>query len=134
MELRLHDHDPDKAAAKAASLGHMVLAEAADKPHGLRESYIVDPDGYVWVLDRPLAGEAARFPASVGVVALDAEPADIAPPAIGAIDLAAVIHGSDRPADGPAPRRRHRSRSCPCPLRLFPAVSCCGCLMLAWGD
>jgi hypothetical protein len=32
----------------------MVLAEAADKPHGLRESYIVDPDGYVWVPDRPL--------------------------------------------------------------------------------
>ena len=31
-----------------------VLAESADKPHGLRESYIVDPDGYVWVPDRPL--------------------------------------------------------------------------------
>ena len=39
---------------KAASLGYTVLAEAADKPHGLRESYIVDPDGYIWVPDRPL--------------------------------------------------------------------------------
>jgi catechol 2,3-dioxygenase-like lactoylglutathione lyase family enzyme len=54
VELRLHDHDPDAAAAKAQGLGHTVLAAAADKPHGLREAYIADPDGYVWVLDRPL--------------------------------------------------------------------------------
>jgi catechol 2,3-dioxygenase-like lactoylglutathione lyase family enzyme len=55
VELRLHDHDPDRAAASAARMGYAVLAEAADKPHGLRESYVVDPDGYVWVPDRPLA-------------------------------------------------------------------------------
>ena len=55
IELRLHDHDPDRAAATAARLGHTILAEAADKPHGLRESYLVDLDGYVWVPDRPLA-------------------------------------------------------------------------------
>jgi len=54
IELRLHDHDPDGATAAAARLGYTVLAEAADKPHGLRESYLVDPDGYVWVPDRPL--------------------------------------------------------------------------------
>ncbi len=54
IELRLHDHDPDAAAAAAARLGHTVLAAAADKPHGLREAYIADPDGYVWVPDRPL--------------------------------------------------------------------------------
>jgi uncharacterized glyoxalase superfamily protein PhnB len=54
VEIRLHDHDPDGAAAKAGSLGYTVLAAAADKPHGLRESYIADPDGYVWVLDSPL--------------------------------------------------------------------------------
>jgi catechol 2,3-dioxygenase-like lactoylglutathione lyase family enzyme len=54
VELRLHDHDPDRAAANADKLGYTVLAEAADKPHGLRESYIVDPDGYVWVPDKPL--------------------------------------------------------------------------------
>ena len=41
VEIRMHDHDPDAAA---------------DKPHGLREVYIADPDGYVWVLDRPLKG------------------------------------------------------------------------------
>ena len=56
VEIRMHDHDPDGAAATSARLGHTVLAAAADKPHGLREVYIADPDGYVWVLDRPLKG------------------------------------------------------------------------------
>ena len=56
IEIRLHDHDPDAAAIMAERLGYTVLAGAADKPHGLREAYIADPDGYVWVLDRPLAG------------------------------------------------------------------------------
>ena len=56
VEIRMHDHDPDGAAATAARLGHTVLAAAADKPHGLREVYIADPDGYVWVLDKPLKG------------------------------------------------------------------------------
>ena len=46
----------DAAAVTAEGLGYTVLAGAADKPHGLREAYIADPDGYVWVLDRPLAG------------------------------------------------------------------------------
>ena len=55
IELRLHDHDPDAAVAAASRLGYAVLAEAADKPHGLREAYIADPDGYVWVPDSPLA-------------------------------------------------------------------------------
>jgi uncharacterized glyoxalase superfamily protein PhnB len=56
IELRLHDHDPDRAADAATRLGYTVLAAASDKPHGLREAYIADPDGYVWVPDRPLAG------------------------------------------------------------------------------
>ncbi len=33
--------------------GYTVLAGAADKPHGLREAYVVDADGYVWVPDIP---------------------------------------------------------------------------------
>jgi hypothetical protein len=33
-----------------------VLAETQDKPHGLRECYLVDPDGYVWVPGVPCAG------------------------------------------------------------------------------
>lgn len=53
MELRLHGRDPDHAEAAALAAGYEVLASAADKPHGLREAYIVDPDGYVWVPDIP---------------------------------------------------------------------------------
>ena len=51
VELRLHGCDPDKAAAQAQRLGFTVLAPPADKPHGLREAFIVDADGYVWVPD-----------------------------------------------------------------------------------
>jgi len=54
VELRLHGVDPDAAASAAHKLDYTVLATPADKPHGLREAYIVDPDGYVWVPDVPL--------------------------------------------------------------------------------
>lgn len=50
-ELRLHGRNPDEAEAAARRLGFRVLALAADKPHGLREAYLVDADGYVWVPD-----------------------------------------------------------------------------------
>ena len=53
VEIRLHGRDPDAAQAAAVRLGHPVLEPARDKPHGLREVYIVDPDGYVWVADVP---------------------------------------------------------------------------------
>ena len=56
VELRLYGVDPDAAEARAQARGHHVLAAAADKPHGLRESYLVDPDGYVWALGRALTG------------------------------------------------------------------------------
>ena len=52
-ELRLYGRDPDRAeteaAALSATLGGLVLAGAADKPHGVREAFLVDPEGYVWV-------------------------------------------------------------------------------------
>lgn len=48
-ELRLYGVDPDQAAERARARGDAVLAEAADKPHGLRECYLIDSDGYVWV-------------------------------------------------------------------------------------
>jgi len=53
-ELRLHGRDPDDAEAIARKLGYSVLDGTADKPHGLREVYILDPDGYLWVPDVPL--------------------------------------------------------------------------------
>ena len=49
VELRLYGIDPDAAEDRARERGDTVLAEARDKPHGLRECYLVDPDGYVWV-------------------------------------------------------------------------------------
>jgi uncharacterized glyoxalase superfamily protein PhnB len=49
MELRLYHCDPDAAVTRAKTHGYHVLQEAADKPHGLREAYILDPDGYCWV-------------------------------------------------------------------------------------
>ena len=48
-ELRLYGLDPDAAEARARARGDAVLAASADKPHGLRECFLVDPDGYVWV-------------------------------------------------------------------------------------
>ncbi|MBM3519029.1 MAG: glyoxalase [Alphaproteobacteria bacterium] len=53
-ELRLHGRDPDAAVAAAQRLGFTILAPAADKPHGLREAYVRDGDGYLWVPDVPL--------------------------------------------------------------------------------
>jgi hypothetical protein len=52
-ELRLHGRDPDDAESAARRLGCTVLAGATDKPHGLRETYLIDPDGYLWVPDIP---------------------------------------------------------------------------------
>ncbi|MBM4423828.1 MAG: hypothetical protein FJ030_10600 [Chloroflexi bacterium] len=54
IELRLHGCDPDKAEAAARRLGYYIVAPAADKPHGLREAFIADPDGYLWVPDAPI--------------------------------------------------------------------------------
>ncbi len=49
VELRLYGIDPDAAEARARARGDTVFAETRDKPHGLRECYLADPDGYVWV-------------------------------------------------------------------------------------
>jgi hypothetical protein len=49
IELRCYGIDPDQAEARARALGYTVLAGSIDKPHGLRECIILDPDGFVWV-------------------------------------------------------------------------------------
>lgn len=55
IELRLYDTDPDEAAARAeAHEGAHILQEPTDKPHGLREVYILDANGYAWVASRAL--------------------------------------------------------------------------------
>lgn len=53
-ELRLFHTDPDRATEIAQAEGGMILQPPTDKPHGLREAYILDPGGYVWVPSRPL--------------------------------------------------------------------------------
>lgn len=54
VELRVHHCDPDAAEAAARRAGLEVLAASEDKPHGLREAYIRDGDGYIWVPDVPI--------------------------------------------------------------------------------
>ena len=53
VEIRLYHCDPDRAVAAATAHGYHVLAPAADKPHGMREAHILDPDGYCWVPSLP---------------------------------------------------------------------------------
>ncbi|MCR9275236.1 MULTISPECIES: VOC family protein [Mameliella] len=53
-ELRLYDSDPDTAAEKAEANGMLILQPPTDKPHGLREAFLICPDGYAWVPSRPL--------------------------------------------------------------------------------
>jgi uncharacterized glyoxalase superfamily protein PhnB len=55
IELRLHGCDPDAAEAAARRLGFEVLSPAQNKAHGVREAYIRDADGYIWVPDVPIA-------------------------------------------------------------------------------
>jgi len=52
IEIRLYDTDPDGAVARAKALGATVLQEPTDKPHGLREAYILCDNGYAWVPSR----------------------------------------------------------------------------------
>ncbi len=54
-EFRLYNTDPDEAAAKAEAAGGHVLQAPTDKPHGLREVYILCQNGYAWVASRPLS-------------------------------------------------------------------------------
>lgn len=54
LEIRLYDTDPDIAAQKAEDAGGIVLQNPTDKPHGLRECYILCENGYAWVASRPL--------------------------------------------------------------------------------
>ena len=60
IEIRLYDTDPDKAAAKGADAGGVALQEPTDKPHGLRETYILCENGYAWVASRPKVGHSAE--------------------------------------------------------------------------
>ena len=49
IELRLYETDPDDCEKRARECDYVVLRESEDRPHGLRECYLLDPDGYCWV-------------------------------------------------------------------------------------
>jgi catechol 2,3-dioxygenase-like lactoylglutathione lyase family enzyme len=54
-EFRLYETDPDEAAVRAANhKDATILQEPTDKPHGLRECYILCSNGYAWVPSRRL--------------------------------------------------------------------------------
>ncbi|MGI9368675.1 MAG: glyoxalase [Ruegeria sp.] len=57
LEIRLYDTDADVAVERASAASATVLQEATDKPHGLREAYILCENGYAWVPSRPKATE-----------------------------------------------------------------------------
>ena len=59
VELRIHGCDPDRAEQQAKQRGYVVVQTAADKPHGLREAYLRDAEGYLWVPDRPIAPQGS---------------------------------------------------------------------------
>ncbi len=59
LEIRLYQVDPDVAESAAREHDYAVLDGTADKPHGLREVYLLGPDGYCFVPSRPLSGEMA---------------------------------------------------------------------------
>ena len=48
-EFRLHGCDPEAAEEAAKKGGYDILSPASDKGHGVRETFIHDQDGYVWV-------------------------------------------------------------------------------------
>jgi hypothetical protein len=49
-ESRLFGIDPDVAAARAKAAGWHILQATANKPHGLREAFLLDLEEYCWVL------------------------------------------------------------------------------------
>ncbi len=54
IELRLLGVDPDRLEQRARQAGGSVLHPAADKAHGWRETWVRDPDGYVWAVGLPI--------------------------------------------------------------------------------
>jgi uncharacterized glyoxalase superfamily protein PhnB len=50
LQLRLLGVDPDDTERRAHENGAIVIAEAADKGHGWRETLVRDPDGYEWAV------------------------------------------------------------------------------------
>ena len=50
IELRVIDCDPDREEERARKENYIILSNSMNKPHGLRECYILDNNGFCWVL------------------------------------------------------------------------------------
>ncbi|MEZ4866256.1 MAG: VOC family protein [Caldilineaceae bacterium] len=50
LQLRVLGIDPDEVEARAREAGALVVAGAANKGHGWRETLVRDPDGYEWAV------------------------------------------------------------------------------------
>ncbi|MFT4715180.1 MAG: hypothetical protein ACI861_000772 [Paracoccaceae bacterium] len=59
LEIRLYDSDPETTVALAQAHSHdtTILQGPTDKPHGLREAYILCENGYAWVVSRSIADQ-----------------------------------------------------------------------------
>ena len=53
IEIRLYDSDPEAVCAVAVAAGGTILQGPTDKPHGLREAYVLCENGYAWVASCP---------------------------------------------------------------------------------
>lgn len=58
IEIRLYNLDPDTCESKAREHGYPVLDACSNKPHGLREVFLLDPEGYCWVISKALPVES----------------------------------------------------------------------------
>lgn len=56
-QFHLFATDPDVAQSKAEAAGGHILQAAKNKPHGLREAFILCENGYAWVPSRTLTQE-----------------------------------------------------------------------------
>lgn len=54
IEIRLYDTDPERACDVAEAAGGTILQAPTNKPHGLREAYILCENGYAWVPSKAL--------------------------------------------------------------------------------
>ena len=52
VEIRLYNSNPDVAEKLARKYSYKILQPCTNKPHGLRECYILDNDGYCWIPSR----------------------------------------------------------------------------------
>lgn len=62
VQIYLYDTDPDIAATRAEPAGGILLQPPTNKPHGLRECVILDPDGFAWSPARALTSAERAKP------------------------------------------------------------------------